>query len=311
MGDAEALAKSRPTVRARAGDRLAQLGDPRFDAQRFFLPADDGLGFVRVAADPGFMIGTRPGDRGRVSRIAGYKLSDNEINDTLTPTSEFYIARYPVTVAQFRAFVEATGYAIGDRDALRDPDSRPVRWVSWHEALAWCRWLNEVLATSGVFAGHPIASLVREHAWRVALPSELEWEKAARGGLIGAVFPWGDLADPERANYGEAEINDSSAVGCFPANGFGLYDLAGNVWEWTRSLWGDGWEKPTFAYPYDANDPRREALDAADGILRVVRGGSWFDPRVFARCAYRSRDHPGGRNGYSGFRVVLRSSPVS
>ncbi|MBN8519118.1 MAG: SUMF1/EgtB/PvdO family nonheme iron enzyme [Candidatus Accumulibacter sp.] len=298
------------TLRAQAGDVLAQLGDPRFDAQRFFLPADDGLGFVRVAADPGFMIGTRPGDRERVSRIAGFDVGDDEINDTTTPTPEFYIARHPVTVAQFRAFVEATGLAIGDSRALRDPDSRPVRYVSWHEALAWCDWLTEVLATSGVFAGHPIASLVREHAWRVALPSELEWEKAARGGLAGAVFPWGDEADPERANYDAAEINDSSAVGCFPANGFGLYDLAGNVWEWTRSLWGDDWEKPTFAHPYEANDPRREALDAVDGILRVVRGGSWYGRRDLARCAYRSGVHPGDRDVSLGFRVVLRSSPV-
>lgn len=298
------------TQRAQAGDVLAQLGDPRFDAQRFFLPADDGLGFVRIAADPEFVIGTRRSDRERVSQIAVYPVSDNEINDKLTPTPEFYIARYPVTVAQFRAFVEATGFAVGDTDALRDPDSRPVRYVSWHEALAWCDWLNEVLATSGVFAGHPIASLVREHGWRVALPSELEWEKAARGGLAGAVFPWGDQADPERANYDEAEINDSSAVGCFPANGFGLHDLAGNVWEWTRSLWGDDWEKPAFAYPYDATDRTREALDAADDIRRVVRGGSWIGRRDDARCAYRLRLPPGVRAAFLGFRVVLRSSPV-
>jgi formylglycine-generating enzyme required for sulfatase activity len=139
-----------------------------------------------------------------------------------TPTPEFYIARYPVTVAQFRAFVEATGFAIGDADALADPDSRPVRWVSWHEALAWCDWLNEVLTSAPAFAGSPVARLVREHGWRVALPSELEWEKAARGGLSGAVFPWGDDADPNRGNYDDSKIGDTSAVGCFAANDFGL-----------------------------------------------------------------------------------------
>jgi hypothetical protein len=201
LGDVDALAASRPTVRARAGDVLAQIGDPRFDAQRFYLPADDTLGFVRLAADPGFMIGTRPSDRKRVSRITGYPVLDHEINDALTPTPEFYIARHPVTVAQFRAFVEATGDAIGDPKALRDPDSRPVRHVSWHDALAWCGWLNEVLTTADVFADHPIARLVRERGWQVALPSELEWEKAARGGLSGAVFPWGDDADPNGANH--------------------------------------------------------------------------------------------------------------
>jgi hypothetical protein len=118
----------------------------RFDPQRFYLPADEMLGFVRIAADPGFMIGTRRQDAARVSKIIGGKVDDDEINDALTPTPEFYIARYPVTVAQFRAFVEATGFAIGDADALADPDSRPVRRVSWHEALAWCDWLNEMLS---------------------------------------------------------------------------------------------------------------------------------------------------------------------
>ncbi|MEF8707110.1 MAG: SUMF1/EgtB/PvdO family nonheme iron enzyme, partial [Candidatus Accumulibacter sp. UW27] len=274
LRDANALAQSKPTVRARAGDRLSQLGDPRFDPQRCHLPADEMLGFVRIAADPGFMIGTRRQDVARVSKIIGERVYDDEINDAPSPTPEFYIARYPVTVGQFRAFVEATGFAIGDADALADPDSRPVRWVSWHEALAWCDWLNEVLTSDPAFAGSPVARLVREHGWRVALPSELEWEKAARGSLSGAVFPWGDDADPNRGNYDDSKIGDTSAVGCFPANDFGLWDMAGNVWEWTHSLYLD--------YPYDPADPKREDLMAGDDVSRVVRGGSWFVRRVLA-----------------------------
>ena len=175
--------------------------------------------------------------RSGLQRSSATSVNDNEINDALTPTPEFYIARYPVTVAQFRAFVEATGFEIGDADALRDPDSRPVRWVSWHEARAYCDWLNNQLATSPVLAKSEIARLVRERQWRVALPSELEWEKAARGGLPDAVFSWGDTPDPNRANYVDSGIGDTSAVGCFSANGFGLHDMIGNVWEWTRSLY--------------------------------------------------------------------------
>jgi hypothetical protein len=120
LGDESTLLGARPVVRARAGDVLAALGDPRFDPERFWLPADEMLGFVRIPADPEFRIGTRKADAQRVAKIIGGKVDDEEINDTLTPTPEFLIARYPVTVAQFRAFVEATHYEIGDADALRD-----------------------------------------------------------------------------------------------------------------------------------------------------------------------------------------------
>ena len=145
--------------------------------------------------------------------------------------------------------------------------------------------------------------LVREQGWRVALPSELEWEKAARGGLADAVFSWGDAPDPQRAKYADSGVGDTSAVGCFPANGYGLHDMLGNVWEWTRSVFGK--------YPYPLDDPERESPDAGDDVWRVVRGGSWDEPRVNARCAYRFRFFPGVRFVILGFRVVLCSSPVS
>ena len=307
LNDAAALRQSAPPVRARAGDALARLGDPRFDPRRFFLPADDLLGFVHIPADPAFRIGTRSSDVKRVATIIA-EVPEYEINDTATPTPEFYIARYPVTVAQFRAYCDATGVQPGDADGL---DSRPVRWVDWHEALAYCDWLTKALASEPVLAGSAVARLVRQGSWRVALPNELEWEKAARGGLVDAVFSWGDNPDPNAANDRESQIQETSAVGCFPANGFGLHDMIGNVWEWTRSLWGTDWDKPDFAYPYQADDARREALDAGDEIRRVVRGGSWFDLRHGARCASRYRNQPDDRGDHLGFRVVLRAAPVS
>jgi formylglycine-generating enzyme required for sulfatase activity len=311
LSDAAALRQSTPAVRARAGDALARLGDPRFDPRRFHLPADDLLGFVHIPADPAFRIGTRMADLERVARIIDGEVPDSEINDEPTPTPDFYIARYPVTVAQFRAYCDATGVQPGDADALRDPDSRPVRWVDWREALAYCDWLTTALASEPVLAGSAAVLLVREGSWRVALPSELEWEKATRGGLVDAVFSWGDTPDPNAANDVDSQIQETSAVGCFPANGFGLYDMVGNVWEWTRSLWGTDRDKPDFAYPYRANDARREALDAGDEVWRVVRGGSWFDHRVGARCASRFRPRPVARIDFLGFRVVLRAAPVS
>jgi formylglycine-generating enzyme required for sulfatase activity len=87
--------------------------------------------------------------------------------------------------------------------------------------------------------------------------------------------------------------------------------MVGNVWEWTRSLWGKDWSKPEFGYPYDPTDAKREALDAGDDIQRVVRGGSWGDLRDGARCAYRYGLLPDFRVDGVGFRVVLRASPVS
>ena len=97
--------------RASARDVLAALGDWRFDRERFFLPAHDLLGFVRIAADPEFRIGTRKGDAARVAKIIGRGVPDDEINDDLSPTPGFCIARYPVTVGQFKAFVDATGFS--------------------------------------------------------------------------------------------------------------------------------------------------------------------------------------------------------
>lgn len=299
LNDANVQQKSNAVVRARAGDALAALGDPRFDAQRFYLPADSMLGFVKIAADAAFKIGTRSADAKRVEKIIGYAVSGDEINDQVSPTSEFYIARYLVTVAQFRVFVEATQFQLGDDNALYDPDNRPVRNVNWHEALAYCAWLNKALTTAPVLAGSDISRLARERGWRVALPSELEWEKATRGSKRDAIFSWGDKPDPNSANYNDTDIGTTSTVGCFMANELNLSDMIGNVWEWIQSQYA--------AYPYHADDGR-ENLESDE--RRVVRGGSWHYFHDHARCASRDGDHPGARDDNIGFRVVLRPSPV-
>ena len=174
--------------------------------------------------------------------------------------------------------------------------------MSWPEALAYCDWLNDMLSHSQAFDHNEMARLVREQGWRVALPSELEWEKAARGGLQHSVFTWGDAPEGNRANSVESEIGDTSVVGCFPANGFGLHDMLGNVWEWTRSRFE--------GYPYRPDDGRETNQPGAEDWL-VVRGGSWGGPRDDARCAFRFRNRPDGRGYGLGFRVVLRAAPVS
>ena len=112
------------------------------------------------------------------------------------------------------------------------------------------------------------------------LPSEAEWEKAARG-TEGQIYPWGDKPDPNLANYDKTGIGTTSPVGCFPggAGPYGAEDMAGNVWEWTRSLWGQDWQKPGFKYTYNPADGREDLTAGADDH-RVGRGGALdYTPR--------------------------------
>ena len=297
--------------RVAMGHVLAALGDPRFDPQRLHLAADPMLGFVPVAADPAFCIGTRTADRERVQTAIGGAVSDDEINDATTPTPAFYIARYPVTVAQFRAYLQDSGLQPEDLDSLRADANRPVAWVSFHEALAYCGWLQYQLLHAPGLADWPLRAQMQRQGLQLSLPSELEWEKAARGGQSHQVFSWGDDPDPEQANIRATGILYPAAVGCFPANGYGLHDMLGNVLEWTRSLWTAADDGAANRYPGSVGQRRFEALDAGDDIMRLVRGGSWLNALDGARCAWRNWFHPDYRDDFLGFRVVLRSAPVS
>jgi formylglycine-generating enzyme required for sulfatase activity len=216
---------------------------------------------------------------------------DGELPQHSLTLPGYWIGRCPVTVGQFRAFVEGSGYRPGNEASLRGPDDHPVRYVTWHDALAYCRWLAEK-------TGVP-----------VTLPSEAEWEKAARG-TDGRIYPWGNDWDATRCNTGEGGKGDTTPVGAYPngASPYGCLDMAGNVWEWTRSLWGRDAQKPAFGYPYDPGDGR-EDLDAGNEVLRVVRGGSFGYSGSYARCACRRWNNPVGGWDVSGFRVVSPISP--
>ncbi len=296
--------------RAAMGHTLAALGDPRFDAQRLHLPAEPMLGFVAIAADPAFCIGTRAALRQHTQDVTGSAIDDEEINDNLSPTPAFHIGRYAVTVAQFRAYVLASGAIPEDADALRGSDNHPVVRVSFKEAVAYCAWLQDRLLHDPALQNWHLRAALEQGLIQVSLPSELEWEKAARGGLVDQVFSWGDEPDPERANCANTGPLSTMAVGSFLANGSGLHDMLGNVWEWTRSLRHSVEGGATNAYPPTADQRPFVVLYADDDIDRLVRGGAWVNIRDRARCACRGQGRPSGRGGGLGFRVVLSSSAV-
>ena len=263
--------------RAQAGGALASVGDPRFRADAWYLPDEPLLGLVEIPAGP-FVMGS---DDERDSWSFGRASPQHKVR---LPT--YYMARYPVTVVQFRAFVDTSGYAWRGREYSQGTAHHPVVYVSWHDAVAYCHWLTTCLR-EWTDTPEPLATLVRGKDWRIILPSEAEWEKAARG-TDGRVYPWGnDEPDADRANYDATGINTTSAVGCFPhgASPYGVEELSGNVWEWTQSLEGK--------YPYPARRAaraKREDLQAAEDASRVLRGGAFWLDHQGVRCAPRLGD---------------------
>ncbi len=337
--------------RALAGDALAALGDPRFDAARWHLPAEACLGFVRIPAGKFWMGSDRRKDK---------RADDDELPQLEVSLGEYYLGRYPVTAAQFAAFVKDGGYArecywpeakaagVWKNGAVKgrfDQEPRcapedfgqpynlpnhPVVGVTWYEALAYCRWLGEQLSAISHQRLAEVELAEAEQAFweglasgrlRVALPSEAEWEKAARGALTpgpspkigrgGNIYPWGDEFDPDKANTVETGIGTTSAVGCFPrgASPYGLLDMSGNAWEWTRSLWREE-DQPIYQYSYNSLDGR-ENLEAGYGSPRFQRGGDFGGFDWHARCAGRLRYLPSSCYGRNvGFRAGVSLLPM-
>ena len=258
---------------------------PQVRPNPWALPEEPLLGFVEIAGGP-FRMGSDPS--ADAMAFDNERWSATELQGTVEVPA-FYIGRYEVTVAQFRAFVEATGHPV-ENEALAAPLDFPVAFVSWPDALAYARWLEAELRES---PGAP--PLIREllgAGWRVSLPSEAEWEKAAKGSMEGA-FPWGGAPGPGLANYGRSARRPVGSVVCFGcANG--LSDMAGNVWEWTRS--------PYQPYPYTEADDR---ADLATDALWVMRGGGFADSAQNVRTTVRGGADPGVRREFIGFRLVL------
>lgn len=204
----------------------------------------------------------------------------------------FYIDKYEVTNAQYQKFMQATGHpapkywnevpALGARSDFpvgNANSQHPVVGVSWQDAKAYCEWAGK------------------------RLPTEAEWEKAARGGLIGKRYPWGEELSRDMANYGGFGGEDrwqwTAPVGSFPPNGYGLYDMAGNVFEWCAD-WYDA--------NYYRNSPKRNPQGPEKASVRIARGGSWdnnFLNVYYLRCAHRFYARPSTKNLLIGFRCCM------
>ncbi|MFN8463898.1 MAG: SUMF1/EgtB/PvdO family nonheme iron enzyme [Caldilineaceae bacterium] len=200
----------------------------------------------------------------------------------------FYISRYPVTNAQYGRFVAATGYACPSHWAgghvPSGREDHPVVNVGWYDAQAFCDW-------SGVL-----------------LPSEAQWEKAARG-RDGRLYPWGsEEPQASRCNC-DRRLEDTAPVGtCADGDSpYGAADMAGNVLEWTRSLWGTQVATPEYTYPYAAGDGREDP-NADRKMLRVLRGGAFNLGARCVRCAFRTNGAPSRGRPNIGFRVVWSES---
>jgi hypothetical protein len=259
-----------PPERLAAGNQLAELGDPRPGVGL----GSDGVPDIDWVEIPA----------GEFVYQYGQRLA----------LSTFYIARYPVTFVQFQAFLEAEdGFACDDwwdglavpKQALREQRfpyaNRPRDSVSWYQAVAFCRWLSARLG------------------YEVRLPTEPEWEKAARG-TDGRTYPWGNeyLSGYANANemyrsIGPYYLKETAPVGMYPqaASPYGVLDVSGNGADWCLN---------EYANP--------EHTDLAGDAVRVLRGGSWHYSVNYAHCAYRAKGKPNSRSSDWVFRVACDRS---
>ena len=335
------LLATAPSAKSRAvvGDMLQRFpgGDPRFDPAKYWLPwesvagggqgSDILAGFVRIP-DGKFTMGHVTVQRDMEEK--GEREQRNTPHDAQI-SSPFYIARMLTTVDQYARFVADSGYvdaaqnlAAGGKsiDSNREPltwseqranGNHPVTRLNWFQARAYARWLDSKLRADGVFTG----ALDR---YAVRLPNEVQWERAARATGLGekdwhqARWPFGNdetrvkqLAnvgdDPGIIELGDPGVERVSSVGMFASTRAGLFDMAGNAWEWMDNRFED---------PIDDDLPRVELgdeliwlRDDKKGKALSLRGGSWDDDPEDASCSYRFGAQPGSWYPGLGVRMVL------
>jgi formylglycine-generating enzyme required for sulfatase activity len=225
-----------------------------------------------------FLMGSDP----QIDRYA----KDNEQPQHLLHVPAYSIAKTPVTNAQYAAFVQATRHRppqhwAGTTKSPQSIENHPVVYVSWQDAAAYCRWLAHVT----------------KKPYR--LPTEAEWEKAARG-TDGRIYPWGNERDATRCNAYESDKGATTPVGSYlsGASPYGVLDMAGNIWEWCAT-------KQDKLYPYGVSEDEWTDNYLKENAVRVLRGGAFNFSGSYARCAFRARLDCDSSYDCIGFRVVV------
>ncbi len=213
--------------------------------------------------------------------------------------SAFYMDRYEVTKAlwdEVANWAEDNGYDIGPGSGSGKGADHPVWNVSWYEAVKWANARSEKEGLTPCYNLSAWSCNWSANGYR--LPTEAEWEKAARGGLSGKRYPWGNDIGYGRANYRDC-VGGTAPVGSYQPNGYGVYDMAGNVWEW---CWD--WHSEDYYSSSPGSDPR----GPSSGSARMERGGGWYYSASYCRVALRDYYSPGIEYYTLGFRLV-RTAP--
>lgn len=264
-----------PKEREKAGRILSSLGDPR-----------NLTGLAQIPAG---------------TFVMGSESHPNSHPPNSISLGSFRIGIYPVINRDYSAFSHETGRDWLSPDGT-DPErlNAPATDLTWHDVRAYCRWLTERWRLNGELTTND----------EVRLPTEPEWERACRGdqfeaGSEGLVYPWGTEWEADGTNSEEVGFNNTCAVGLFPRgrSPYGCYDMAGQVWEWCTTLWGEDMASPAFKYPWKNDE--REALQGPEKIRRVLRGGCFSSPKAKANCTYRGSLEPAGFWRGNGFRIVV------
>ena len=246
------------------------------ESLRRSLARDLGWAPISAPATGQFIMGCVPNDK---------NCREDERRHAAGLARNFWIMTHEVTVEQFRRFIaDARATMVGRWRVPRDlimngqpdwsGDNHPVVNVTWFDATAFCEFIGG------------------------RLPTEAEWEYAARGGSADTVYPWGDTYSAVQAKGAGSGVRGTAPVKSFPPNGYALYDMIGNAWEWSSSVYRQ--------YPYEANDGRE---DPTSRDARVVRGGSWYGAPEGLRVSVRNYFPPAIRYDYFGFRCARDDSP--